>query len=52
MALNRQNTLILRQSKGNNSSTIDDTLMKFDKHHHNMVIYTQYKLHEIPSIAY
>ena len=40
-----------RQSKGNNSSITDYTLMKLHVHNHTMVIYIQYKFHEIPYIA-
>ena len=43
-------SLKFRLSKGNNSSITDDTLMKL--HMHNIVIYIQYKFHEIPSIGY
>ena len=41
-----------RQSKGNNSSITDDTLIKLQVHNHIMVIYIQYKFHESPSIGY
>ena len=42
----------VRQSKGNNSSITDATLMKLHVHNHTMVIYVQYKFHEITSIGY
>ena len=41
-----------RENLDNNSSTTNDFLMKLYMHHHTMVIYTQCKFHEIPSIAY
>ena len=37
---------------GNNSSTSDDTLMNLHVHNYTMVVYIQYKFHEIPSIGY
>ena len=41
------------QSKDNNSSiTDDDTLMKLQERNHTMVIYINYKFHEIPFIIY
>ena len=42
MALNGQNSLILRLSKDNDSSTTDDVLINFHIYHHTVVIYTQY----------
>ena len=45
-------SLKFRQSKGNNSSITDDTLMKLNMHNNTMVIYIQYKLQEISFIAY
>ena len=45
-------SLEFRQSKSNNSSVTDDTLVKLYVHNHTMVIYIQYKLHEILSIGY
>ena len=45
------NSLTLRHSKGNNFSTSYDILMKLIMPHHTMIIYTQSKFHEIPSIA-
>ena len=47
-----QKSLKYRQSKGDNSSITHDTLMKLHMHNHTMVMYIQYKLHEIPSISY
>ena len=41
-----------RQSKGDNSYITDDTLMKLHLHNHTMVLYIQYKFHEIPFISY
>ena len=40
------------QSKYSNSSITDKTMMNFHVHNHTMVIYIQYKFHEIPSIGY
>ena len=37
---------------GNNPSTSDDTLMNLHVHNCTMVVYIQYKFHEIPSIGY
>ena len=37
---------------GSNSSTSDDTLMNLHMHNYTMVVYIQYKFHEIPSIGY
>ena len=42
----------LGKSKGNNSFLIDDTLMKLHMQNHTMIIYYQYKFHEILSIGY
>ena len=47
MALNGQNSLLLRQTKENHSSLSDDVLMEFHMHHHTIVVYNQYKLHGI-----
>ena len=47
-----EKSLKFRQTKGNNSSTTDDILTKLYMHNYIMVIYTQYKFHESPSIAY
>ena len=41
-----------KRSKGNKFSTTDDFLMKFCMHNHTIVVSTQYKFYEIPSIAY
>ena len=41
-----------KQSKGNNSSITDYTLMKLHVHNHIMVIYIHYKFHESRSIVY
>ena len=41
-----------RQSKGNNSSLTEYTLMKLHVHKHIMVIYIQFKFHDSPSITY
>ena len=35
---------------GDNSYKADDTLIKHNMHNHNMFIYIQLKLHEIPSL--
>ena len=43
-------SLKFRQSKGNNSSITNVTLMKLNLHNYTMVINIQYKFHEIPSI--
>ena len=43
MAEDRKKTLKFRQSKGDNSSINDDTLMKLLMHNHTIVIYVQYK---------
>ena len=40
------------QSKSNNFSITDETLMKLHMHNHIMVIYIQYKFDEIPFIGY
>ena len=40
------------QSKGNNFSISDDTLMKLNVHNNAMLIYIQNKFHEIPSLCY
>ena len=40
------------QSKGNNSAITVDTPIKHHMHNLTMVIYTQYKFHEIPFISY
>ena len=51
--LRKEKSFKFRQSKGNNSSITEDTLMKLSVHNHTMVIiYIQYKFHEIPSIGY
>ena len=51
--LRKEKSLKFRQSKGNNSSITDDTLMKLYVHNHTMVfIYIQYKFHNIPYIGY
>ena len=42
---------ILRKSKGVNTSITHDTLIKLHVHNHTMVIYIQYKFHEISSIG-
>ena len=52
MAEDGKNSLEFRQSKGNNSSITDATLMPLHVHNHAIVIYIQYKFHEIPSIGY
>ena len=44
--------LKFKQSKSNNSSITNYTLMKLQVHTHTIVIYIQYKFHEIPFIAY
>ena len=46
--------LKFRQSKGDDYSITKTTLMKLHVHNHTMymVIYNQYKFHEIPSISY
>ena len=41
-----------RQSKGNNSSITNDTLVKLHVHNYTVVIYIQYKVHEITSIFF
>ena len=46
VTLNRQNSLTLRRSKGNNFSTPVDILRKLHMHHSAMAIYTQYKFYE------
>ena len=45
-------TLKFSQSKGNNSSITDDTIIKLHVHNPKLVIYIQYKFHGIPSIGY
>ena len=52
MAEDGEKTLKFRQSKGDNSSITDNTLMKILMHNHTIVIYIQYKFPEIPSIGY
>ena len=52
MADDRKKSLIFRQSKGNNSSKTDDTLMKLNMHNNTMVIYIQKKYQEILFIDY
>ena len=52
MAKDRKKQLKYRQTKGNNSCTTDDILLKLYMHHQPMVIYTQYKFDDIPSVAY
>ena len=52
MAEDRKKSLIFRQSKGNNSSKTDDTLMKLNMHNNTMVIYIQKKYQEILFIDY
>ena len=55
MAEDGNKKLKFRQSKGDNSSITSitkDTLMDLYMHNHHMVIYIQYKFHEIPSIGY
>ena len=44
--------LKFRQSKGDNSSIIDGTLIKLYVHNHTIVLYIQYKFHKIPFIGY
>ena len=39
----------LRQSKDDNYSITDDTLMKLHMYKHTMVIYIEYKFHEVSS---
>ena len=41
-----------RQSKGDNSSITDDTLMKLHVNNHTMLLYNQYKFHENQFISY
>ena len=50
--LRTENELKFRQSKDNNSSLSSDTLSKLHMHNHTIVIYIQYKFHEIQSIGY
>ena len=45
-------SLNFRQSKGNNSAITKGTLIKLHVHNLTMVIYIQYKFHEVPSIGY
>ena len=52
MAKDGKTSLKFWQSKGNNSSITDVNLMKLHMRNHTIVIYIQYKLHEIPSIGY
>ena len=52
MAEDEKNSLKFRQSKGDDSSITKTTLIKLHVHSHTMVIYNQYKFHEIPSISY
>ena len=40
-------TLKFRQIKGNNYSITNDTLVKLHMHNHTVVVYIQYKFHEI-----
>ena len=44
--------IIEMQSKGNTSSRTNDTLMILHVHNHTIVIYIQYKFHEITSFGY
>ena len=48
MTEDRKKSLKFRQSKGDNSSITQDTLV----HNHNKFIYIKYKYHEIPSLGY
>ena len=52
MAEDWKKSMKFRQSKGHNSSITQNTLMKLHMHNHTMVIYIQFKFHEIPSIGY
>ena len=45
-------SLKFRQSKGNNSSITNNTLLKVRLHNNIIVIYIQYKFHEIPLHGY
>ena len=47
MAEYGKKSLKFRQSKGNNSSITHDIMMKLHMNNHTMVIYIQYKFHEI-----
>ena len=47
-----EKALKFRQSQNNKSSTANATLIKFHVHNHTIVIYIQYKFHEIPFIGY
>ena len=52
MAEDGKKSLKFRQSKGDNSIITHDTLKQLHVHNLIMVIYIQYKFHEIPSIGY
>ena len=52
MAEDRKKSFKFRQSKGNNSAITDDTPIKLHMHNPTLIIYIQYKFHEIPSIGY
>ena len=52
MAEDGKKSLKFRQSKGNNSSIADDTLMKRHVQNHKMFIFIQYKFQEILFIGY
>ena len=45
-------SLNFRQTKGNHSAIPDGSLTKLYVHNLTMVIYMQYRFHEIPSISY
>ena len=47
----RMEKIIEKSIKGNNSSITDDTLIKLYMHIHTIVIYIQYKFHEILSVS-
>ena len=50
MAEDDKKTLKFGQSKDNNSSISDDTMVKLHVHYHIMVICIHFKFHEIPSM--
>ena len=52
MAEDGKKSLKLWQSKGNNSTVTDETPIKLHVHNLSMVIYIQYKFHEILSNGY
>ena len=52
LAEDRKKSLKFRQSKGNNSTVTNDTLKQLHVHNLTMVIYIQYKFHEIPTFGY